>query len=78
MEKAWSEGLVTVFPLSLPRCCQRAHGISVVRPVAGNEFVALRLAVLLVVLPGNLEGGFICFGTAVGKEDHVVVAKPFV
>ena len=78
MQEAGRERLVLVLALGVPDRRQGAQSVAVVSPVARDELVPSRLAVLVVVLARYLEGGIVRLGAGVGVEDRVLVFEPLV
>ncbi|MNL64417.1 hypothetical protein D3C87_1886320 [compost metagenome] len=78
MQKSAAQRLVFIFPLCLAGSRERAKRAAMIAPVAGDEFMTVMLADLLLVLAGYFEGGFVGFRTAVGEENDIVAFQPFV
>ncbi|MNI56409.1 hypothetical protein D3C73_1114080 [compost metagenome] len=49
-----------------------------IAPVAGNEFMPVMLAGLLLVLACYFEGRFIRFRAAVGEEYDIIALQPLI
>ncbi|MNY39059.1 hypothetical protein D3C86_1737240 [compost metagenome] len=78
MQEPGNQRFIFIFALRLPSRRQRAKRAAVVAAVAGNEFMPVMLADLLLVLARYFEGCLVCFRSAVGEEDHVIALQPFV
>ncbi|MNI29038.1 hypothetical protein D3C73_828430 [compost metagenome] len=61
MQKSAAQRLVFIFPLCLAGSRERAKRAAMIAPVAGDEFVTVMLAYLLLVLAGYFEGSFVGF-----------------
>src|SRR5215211_1912891 len=78
VQETGRQRLVAVLALRLTGGRQSSHGLPVIGPITGDELPPTRLAVLLVVLSGYLEGNLVRLRAGVGVEKDIVTLEPLV